>query len=87
MSNTQLIKFFLAIANLVIYRIVLYFDYLYSCLDKLLVKVNLIKVLLYYYRIIMIIISDIISFLFIYPFISDFNSHLSMPVHWNTSQY
>ena len=35
----------------------------------------------------MILIADIVPFLFIYPFISDFTSCLCMPVHWNTSQY
>jgi hypothetical protein len=35
----------------------------------------------------MIIIADIIPFLFIYPYISDFTSYLCMPVHWNTGQY
>ena len=87
MSNTQLIKSFLVIASLVIYGIVLYFGYLYSSLDVLLIKLNLKKVFSYYYHIIMIIIADIVPFLFIYPFISDFTSCLCMPVHWNTSQY
>jgi hypothetical protein len=87
MSNTQLIKSFLVIASLVIYGIVLYFGYLYSSLDELLIKLNLKKVFSYYYHIIMIIIADIVPFLFIYPFISDFTSCLCMPVHWNTSQY
>ena len=87
MSNTQLIKSFLVIASLVIYGIVLYFGYLYSSLDMLLIKLNLKKVFSYYYHILMIIIADIVPFLFIYPFISDFTSCLCMPVHWNTSQY
>ena len=87
MSNTQLIKFFLAIASILLYGIVLYFGYLYSSLDVLLIKLNLKKVFSYYIHIIMIISADIVPFLFIYPFISDFTSCLCMPVHWNTSQY
>jgi hypothetical protein len=35
----------------------------------------------------MIIIANIVPFLFIYPFISDYSSYLCMPVHWNTGQY
>ena len=70
MSNTQLIKFFLAIASLVIYGIVLYFGYLYSSLDELLIKLNLKKVFSYYYHILMIIIADIVLFfLFILLFL------------------
>ena len=87
MSNTQLIKFFLVILGLIIYGIVLYFGYLYSNLDDLLIKLNLKKFFSYYYHIFMIIIADIVPFLFIYPFISDFTSYLCMPVHWNTGQY
>ena len=87
MSNTQLIKFLLEILCLIIYGIVLYFGYLYSNLDEFLIKLNLKKIFSYYYHIILIIIIDIVPYLFIYPFISDFTSYLCMPVHWNTSQY
>ena len=43
MSNTQLIKFFLAIASLVIYGIVLYFGYLFSNRSEYKIKLNLKK--------------------------------------------
>ena len=87
MSNTQLIKLFLVILGLIIYGIVLYFGYLYSNLDDLLIKLNLKKFFSYYYHIFMIIIADIVPFLFIYPYISDYTSCLCMPIHWNTGQY
>ena len=85
MHNSQLIKFFLVILALYIYGIVLYFRY--SNKRECRIKLNLKKFFSYYYHIFMIIIADIVPFLFIYPFISDFTSYLCMPVHWNTGQY
>ena len=82
MHNTQLIKFFLVILCLIIYGIVLYIRYLN--MGEFRIKLKLKKFFSYYYHIFMIIIADIVPFLFIYPFISDFTSYLCMPVHWNT---
>ncbi len=87
MSNTQLIKLFLVILGLIIYGIVLYFGYLYSNMSEYRIELNLKKFFSYYYHIFMIIIADIVPFLFIYPYISDYTSCLCMPIHWNTGQY
>ena len=87
MVTTQLLKCFTIYAIAALYLLILYFALMYNSADQFLILLNLKYCYLNFHLILIHIISDIVPYLFIYPYISEYTSVLCMPVHWNISQY
>ena len=87
MANTQLIKLFSISAVALGYLIILLY-YLDSYeFDYYAIELNYKKFFSCFHLLIFIVISDVVPYLFIYPYISKYTSVYCMPVLWNNGQY
>ena len=87
MATTQFLKCFTIYVIAAVYLLILYFALMYNSAEDFLISLNLKYCYLNFHLILIHIISDIVPYLFIYPYISEYTSVLCMPVHWNISQY
>ena len=87
MANTQLIKTGLIFSIIFIYLVILYFAYMYSCLIDVLISFDFKKFFSRFHLVMLIVIIDVVPYLFIYPYISKYTSVYCMPVLWNSGQY
>ena len=83
MANTQLIKTGLIFSIIFIYLVILYFAYMYSCLIDVLISFDFKKFFSRFHLVMLIVIIDVVPYLFIYPYISKYTSVYCMPVLWN----
>jgi hypothetical protein len=87
MSNAHLIKMMIVFLIIIYYLKKFYVNFLFSKTEDVIIKNYFINWFSHFYLIILITIIDIIPYLFVYPYISQYTSFFCMPVLWNISQY
>ena len=87
-SNIHIVKMFVLLIFFVIFLFVLYFSVIYSkCPSCQYSKNHISSFFKNIHLFLFIIIIDIVPYLFIYPYITQYISYICMPLLWNTGQY
>ncbi len=87
MANTQLIKLFSISAVALGYLIILLYNLDSYKYNYYAIELNYKKFFSCFHLLIFIVITDVVPYLFIYPYISKYTSVYCMPVLWNNGQY